>query len=94
MGITIFKMFIWGGILPELRSEIMFYGFLLMRQYTSPNENFECSCPLIQASFCSQADWLESCLVRNLDDSVFIVLVNSVNVLKFEYFFCSQRKCC
>ena len=26
MGITTFKIFIWGGILSDIRSEIMFYG--------------------------------------------------------------------
>ena len=26
IGITIFKVFIWGGISPDIRSEITFYG--------------------------------------------------------------------
>ena len=55
MGITIFKIFIWGGILSDIRSETMFYGSAcaslnfrpFIRRYTSPNENFEYSYPLI-----------------------------------------------
>ena len=54
MGITIFKIFIWGGISSDIRSKIMFYASacaspkklnwtLCMRQYTSLNENFEYS---------------------------------------------------
>ena len=32
MGITIFKMFIWGGILSVIWSEIMFYGSVTRRR--------------------------------------------------------------
>ena len=32
MGISIFKIFIWGGISSDIRSEITFYG----SAYTSP----------------------------------------------------------
>ena len=52
MGITIFKIVIWGGILSDIRSEIMFYGSAKLnfgpyiQEYTSPNENFEYSYPL------------------------------------------------
>ena len=56
MGITILKIFIWGGILSDIRTEIMFYcspGVAVKlnfrpynRRYTSPNENFEYSYPL------------------------------------------------
>ena len=56
MGITIFKVFIWGGISPDIRSEITFLPLpsrvavkLNFRRYTSPNENFEYSYPLIDA---------------------------------------------
>ena len=56
MGITIFKIFIWGGILSDIRlisSEIHLLGTVKLnfpsyiRQYISPNENFEYSYPLI-----------------------------------------------
>ena len=58
MGIIIFKIFIAGGILSDIGSEITFYGSApsqvavklnlqpYIRQYTSPNENFESSYPL------------------------------------------------
>ena len=43
MGITIFKIFIWGGISSDICSEITFYGSI----WASPNENFEYSYTLI-----------------------------------------------
>ena len=55
MGITKFKLFIWGGILSDLRSEITFKAPLAFRRKTKfltvylmiyPNENFEYSYPL------------------------------------------------
>ena len=56
MGITIFKIFIWGGILLDIRSEITFYGSAPASLKTKfptvypiiypPNENFDYSCPL------------------------------------------------
>ena len=55
MGITIFKIFIWGGILSYIRWEIMFSADAspykqnfrpYIRGYTSPNEKFEYSYPL------------------------------------------------
>ena len=56
MGINIFKIFIWGGILSDICLEIMLRLCshatvkLNFRQYigryTSPNETFEYSCPL------------------------------------------------
>ena len=56
IGITIFKIFIWGGISSHIRSEIMFYGSAraemynaisdpYIRPYTCPNENFEYGYP-------------------------------------------------
>ena len=32
MGITIFKIFIWGGISSDIRSEITFYGSAVYRR--------------------------------------------------------------
>ena len=58
MGITIFKVFIWGGISSDICLGITFYGSarsritiklniqLYIRQYTSTNENFEYGYPL------------------------------------------------
>ena len=46
MGITIFKIFIWGGISPDICSEIMFYGHI-SDNISPKNENFENSYPLI-----------------------------------------------
>ena len=57
MGITKFKMFIWGGISSDIRSKTPFLWFHqcvavklnfrpYIRRYTSPNENFEYSYPL------------------------------------------------
>ena len=57
MGITVFKIFIWGGISSDICSEITFLRLRLhvavkqnfrpyIRRYTSPNENFEYSYPL------------------------------------------------
>ena len=52
MGKTIFKFFIWGGILSDIWSEIMLFGSTCrktlnfqpyIQQYTSPNEKFEYS---------------------------------------------------
>ena len=43
MGITIFKIFIWGGISLDIRSEITFYGSASRRHKikfpTSPNDD-------------------------------------------------------
>ena len=60
MVITIFKIFIWGGISPDIRSEITFTAPLtrhpktkfltVYRRYTSSNEKFEYSYPLIVSS--------------------------------------------
>ena len=47
IGITIFKIFIWGGISSDIRLEIMFYGDTLA------NENFEYGYPLIKTFFLS-----------------------------------------
>ena len=59
MGITIFKIFIFGGISSDIWSEIMFYGSArvaiklnirpYIRRYISLNENFKYSYPLIMA---------------------------------------------
>ena len=57
MGITILKIFIWGGISLDIRSEITVLKLRLrvtvkpnfspcIRRYTSSNENFEYSYPL------------------------------------------------
>ena len=51
MGITIFKNFIWVGMLSDIQSEITFCGSthtveLNFRMYTSLHENFEYSNPL------------------------------------------------
>ena len=49
MGITIFKIFIWGIISSDIQSEITFQTKFLtynIQQYTSPNERFEYSYPL------------------------------------------------
>ena len=57
MGITIFKIFIWGGILSNIRSKNRVLRLRLrvvvklnfqpyIRPYISPNENFEYSYPL------------------------------------------------
>ena len=58
MGITIFKIFIWGGIPFDIQWEITFLHLrsqvtvklnfrLYFLRYTSQNENFEYSYPLI-----------------------------------------------
>ena len=57
MGITIFKIFIWGGISSDILQKSRFTALLMHRRktkfpavyptiYTSPNENFEYSYPL------------------------------------------------
>ena len=44
--ITVFKFFIWGCISSDIRSEILKHDFRpYIRQYTSPNENFEYGYP-------------------------------------------------
>ena len=60
MGITIFKIFIGGG-LSVIRSEIMFYGSAWQWWNASPSENFEYSYPLIVLLF-----W-KSCSTRWFD---------------------------
>ena len=49
IGITIFKIFIWGGISLDIRSEITFYGYA----HASQNKNFEYSYPLNNGSYCN-----------------------------------------
>ena len=55
MGITVFKIFIWGGISSDIRSDVLRLRLRVsvklnfrpyIRRYTSPNENFEYSYPL------------------------------------------------
>ena len=51
MGITIFKIFFWGDISSNIRSEITLYGSSraspYIRRYSSPNKKFEYSYSLI-----------------------------------------------
>ena len=61
MGMTTFKISIWGGISLDIRldilSEIPFSKINFrpyIRRYTSPNENFEYSYPLISTVIISQ----------------------------------------
>ena len=51
IGITIFKIFIWGGISSYIRLEITFYGYTRVSPKTKfltvyPTENFEYGYPL------------------------------------------------
>ena len=56
MGITIFKIFICGGISTYICSEVTSHVTVKLnfqpyiQRYTSPNENFEYSYPLVQVS--------------------------------------------
>ena len=80
MGITIFKIFILGGISSDISLGIMFYGSasvavklilrLYIRQYTSPNENFEYSYPLI-CCMCTAKEQISLCIYEVLSVPLF-----------------------